>query len=42
MLHCKSEEAECKLISRQEFKNIEHGEKINFKLISKVKYAFFN
>lgn len=40
--HCKSEEAECKLISKQEFKNIEHGEKINFKIISKVKYAFFN
>ena len=42
VLHCKSEEAECKLISRQEFKNIEHGEKNNFKIISKVKYAFFD
>lgn len=40
--HCKSEEAECKLISKQEFKNIEHGEKNNFKIISKVKYAFFD
>ena len=40
--HCKNGEAECKLISKQEFKNIEYGEKINFKIISKVKYAFFN
>ncbi|WP_394899154.1 hypothetical protein [Clostridium paraputrificum] len=42
VLHCKSEEAECKLISKQEFKNVEHGEKNNFKIISKVKYAFFD
>ncbi|WP_027099777.1 hypothetical protein [Clostridium paraputrificum] len=42
VLHCKNGEAECKLISKQEFENIEYGEKINFKIISKVKYAFFD
>ena len=42
ILHCKNGEAECKLISKQEFENIEYGEKINFKIICKVKYAFFD
>ncbi len=40
VLHCKDGEAECKLVSKEEI--MDRIFKINFKIVSKIKYDFFS